>query len=74
MATAERPELVASQKVEEIMGEPFPQLSETTPLKVASMLLQYAPAVLVVRESEPVGMLTKSDLLKVLAAEPASRR
>ena len=74
LAMAERPELVAAQKVEEIMGEPFPQLPETTPLKVASMLLQYASAVLVMRESEPVGMLTKSDLLKVLASEPASRR
>jgi predicted transcriptional regulator len=71
--TAERPEAVALQRVEEIMGDPFPQLPETTPLKVASTLLQYAPAVMVMRESEPVGMLTKADLLKVLAAESAPR-
>lgn len=74
LATADRPELVANQRVEEVMGEPFPQLPEATPLKVASMLLQYAPAVLVVRENEPVGMLTKSDLLKVLAQDQSPRR
>jgi predicted transcriptional regulator len=75
LAISERPELVANQRVEEVMGEPFPQVAETTPLKVASLLLQYASAVLVMREDEPVGMLTKSDLLKVLAADgPGSRR
>lgn len=67
LATAERPQVVAVQRVEEIMGEPFPQVPEATPLKVASVLLQFSPAVLVVRESEPVGMLTKADLLKVLS-------
>lgn len=73
LATADRPEAVAAQRVEEIMGEPFPQLPEATPLKIASALLQYAPAVLVVKENEPVGMLTKADLLKVLASDSAAR-
>lgn len=73
LTISDRPDVVAQQRVEEIMGEPFPQLPETTPLKVASTLLQYAPAVLVMRESEPVGMLTKADLLKVLAAESPGR-
>lgn len=73
LATAERPEGVAGQKVEEVMAEAFPQIPETTPLKVASLLLQYAPAVLVMRESEPVGMVTKSDLLKILASESGAR-
>lgn len=66
LALAERPEAVGEQRVEEIMGEPFPQIPEKTPLNVASTLLQFAPAVIVVREDEPVGVLTKSDLLKVL--------
>lgn len=66
LATADRPEAVAERRVEEVMGEPFPQIPETTPLQVASTLLQFAPAVIIVRESEPVGVLTKSDLLKVL--------
>lgn len=67
LATAERPDEVGRRRVEEVMGEPFPQLPENTPLKVASTLLQFAPALLVVREGEPVGIVTKSDLLKVLA-------
>ncbi len=66
LATAEQPEVVGRKRVEEVMSEPFPQVSENTPLKVATALLQYAPAVLVVRAGEPVGILTKSDLLKVL--------
>lgn len=68
----EPPEGLGRKRVEEIMAEPFPQLPETTPLKAASQLLQFAEAVLVVRGSEPVGILTKADLLKVLTS-PAKR-
>jgi predicted transcriptional regulator len=66
LATAENPETVGKRRVEEVMAEPFPQVPDTTPLKVASGLLHYAPAVLVTKAGEPVGILTKSDLLKVL--------
>lgn len=66
LATSERPEQVGERRVEEVMGEPFPQVPEATPLQVASALLQFSPAVMVVRENEPVGVLTKADLLKVL--------
>src|SRR4029079_1588104 len=31
LTSNERPEVVATQRVEEIMGEPFPRLSETPP-------------------------------------------
>ena len=66
LATMDQPDALAKKRVEEVMGDPFPQLAETTPLKVASTLLQFAPAILVVRGGEPIGILTKSDLLKVL--------
>lgn len=66
LASADRPETVGDKRVEEVMAEPFPQIPEATPLQVASTLLQFAPAVIVVRENAPVGVLTKSDLLKVL--------
>lgn len=66
-ATSEQTEALGRKRIEEIMGDPFPQVSETTPIKVASTLLQFASAVMVLRAGEPVGILTKSDLLKVLA-------
>lgn len=66
LATSEQPELVARKRVEEVMAEPFPQLPDSTPIRVASGLLQFAPAILVTRGGEPFGLLTKSDLLKVL--------
>jgi predicted transcriptional regulator len=67
LATADQPESVSRRRVEEVMAEPFPQVPEATPVKAATALLQYAPAVLVTKGGEPVGILTKSDLLKVLA-------
>lgn len=66
-ATAEDPEAIARRRVEEVMAEAFPQIPESTPLKAASVLLQFSPAVLVTRGGETVGVLTKGDLLKVLA-------
>jgi len=66
LATSEQPELVGRRRVEDVMAEPFPQLPETTPLRAATGLLQYASAVLVTKGGETVGILTKSDLLKVL--------
>lgn len=66
LATAEQPESVSRRRLEEIMAEPFPSVPDSTPVKVASGLLQYAPAVLVTKAGEPFGILTKSDLLKVL--------
>jgi predicted transcriptional regulator len=66
-STSDQPETLGRKRIEEIMGDPFPQVPETTPIKVASALLQFAPAVMVLRAGEPVGILTKSDLLKVLA-------
>ena len=43
-------------------------------LAQAMELDPYLWVVLVMREDEPVGMLTKSDLLKVLASDGASSR
>lgn len=66
LLATDTPETVSRKRVEDIMAEPFPQVPESTPVRVASGLLQYAPAVLVTKAGEPVGILTKADLLKVL--------
>jgi len=53
-------------KVEEVMDEAFPRVDEQTPLSAVSALLQYSNAVLVTRRGAVVGIITRSDLLKVI--------
>jgi len=60
------PEEMSRQPVEEIMDQPFPTVGEATPLSMVSALLQYEPAVLVVRRGRVLGIITKADLLKVI--------
>ncbi len=52
--------------VSEIMDEPFPTVSELTPVSAIAHLLHDSPAVLVLRKGKPAGIVTKADLLKVL--------
>jgi len=50
----------------DVMEEPFPQISESTPIKVVSYLLKQYQALLVVNKGKITGIITKSDLLKSL--------
>ncbi|MEM0346142.1 MAG: CBS domain-containing protein [Thermoplasmatales archaeon] len=52
--------------VKEVMGEPFPQVSENAPVKIISYILTGYQAVLVSKEGKIVGIITKSDLLKTV--------
>ena len=56
---------VMQTKVEEIMSEPFPILSEDTPIQLASVHLQRDEAVLVSRKGQIVGILTSADFLNL---------
>ena len=67
MSTPNRDEL-SKQLIEKIMDEAFPTVSEETPLPMVSALLQYEPAVLVVRRGRVLGIVTKADLLKVVGS------
>jgi predicted transcriptional regulator len=51
------------RRVREVMEESFPQVSDDAPLSLLSSLLKYYPAVLVQRQGEIVGIITKADLL-----------
>ncbi|MBN2067027.1 MAG: CBS domain-containing protein [Candidatus Diapherotrites archaeon] len=51
-------------RVEEAMEEALPTIQENTPVSVASQLLSFNSAVLVVKKGKIAGILTKSDLLK----------
>ncbi len=54
---------VMQTRVEEIMDDPFPILSEDTPIELASLHLQREEAVLVSRRGTIIGILTSADFL-----------
>ena len=54
---------VMQVRVEDIMEEPFPILSEDTPIELASLHLQRDEAVLVTRRGNIEGILTSADFL-----------
>jgi len=58
---------LAEEKVEKIMQAPLPSVPEDTNLSMIRPLLQDHPAVLVVRRGEIVGIIARSDLLKVIS-------
>lgn len=68
LVSAPKPDDVSKQPVEKIMEEAFPTVNEETPLSMLSTLLQYAPAVLVVKRGRVQGIITKADLLKIVSA------
>ncbi len=56
---------VMRTRVEEVMMEPFPILSEDTPIDVASLHLQREEAILISRKGAVVGILTSADFLNL---------
>ena len=56
---------VMQTRVEEVMSDPFPILSEDTPIELASVHLQREEAVLVSRKGQIVGILTSADFLNL---------
>ena len=52
--------------VAEVMGEPLPMIHENTHYNLISSLLEHYPAVLIGKKGKAVGIISKSDLLKVL--------
>jgi predicted transcriptional regulator len=53
--------------VSEIMDEPFPQVGEDAPVSLLTNLLKFYSAVLVQRKGTIAGIVTKADLLGILA-------
>jgi len=58
---------LADERVEKIMQAPLPSVPENTSISMIQPLLQDNPAVLVVRRGEIVGIIARSDLLKVIS-------
>ncbi|MBX8630983.1 MAG: CBS domain-containing protein [Thermoplasmata archaeon] len=53
-------------KVEEVMNDAYPVITEDTPVESVAALLTHSPAVLVQRKGKISGIITKSDLLKLI--------
>jgi cystathionine beta-synthase len=53
--------------VAEVMAPPFPMVEFDQPLEMAFAELQQAPAVIVAKHGEALGILTRADLLEFLA-------
>lgn len=58
---------IADEKVEKIMQPPLPSVPEDTSISMIRPLLEDNPAVLVVRKGDVVGIIARSDLLKVIS-------
>ncbi|MCL5254024.1 MAG: CBS domain-containing protein [Candidatus Thermoplasmatota archaeon] len=59
-------EELAGIRVEEVMNEAYPVISEETPVEAVASLLTHSTAVLVQRRGRISGIITKSDLLKLI--------
>jgi predicted transcriptional regulator len=58
---------IADERVERIMQAPMPQVPEDTNISIIRPLLENHYGVLVTRKGEMVGIITRSDLLKVIS-------
>ena len=66
LVSSPKPDLASKREIETIMDDAFPMVNEFTPVSMVSALLQYEPAVLVLRRGHVLGIITKADLLKVI--------
>ena len=60
------PRDVSRMRVGDVMEPPFPSMDEKAPVELAAALLKHYSAVLAVHRGEVQGIVTKSDLLKLI--------
>lgn len=58
---------IADEKVENVMQAPLPSVPQDTNISIIRPLLEDHPGVLVVKKGEIVGIITRSDLLKIVS-------
>ncbi|MGA1975194.1 MAG: CBS domain-containing protein [Conexivisphaerales archaeon] len=56
-------------QVKDIMGQPFPSVSQDAPLDMVAKMLNYTGAVLTYHGGKMTGIITRSDLLKKRSGE-----
>ena len=55
---------VLRQQVKSIMDQPFPSVSQDSPLEMVAKMLNYTGAVLTYQGGKMAGIITRSDLLR----------
>jgi len=59
---------ILHQPVSEVMGRPFPALEQSEEIELAYKLLTLAnPAIVVTDDAEPIGVLTRQDIITFLS-------
>lgn len=65
IATGEKLLKLVNKKVKKIMEDPFPTIGPKTDLDTIFHLLEHNPAILVLEKGNPVGIITKADILQI---------
>lgn len=60
---------LSARSVSSLMDDPYPVVNEETPVEALTSLLSTTDAVLVSRKGDVVGILTRSDVLKLISTE-----
>ena len=58
---------IAEERVNKIMQSPLPSVPEDTDISLIKPLLEHHPSVLVVRKGVIIGIIARSDLLKIVS-------
>jgi predicted transcriptional regulator len=66
MTSGKNPSNFKSTKVKEIMGDGFPVVTSNTDVETLSRLVEFNPCVLIVEKEKLKGIITKSDVLKLV--------
>ncbi len=66
MTSGKDPSQLSSMKVKDIMGEGFPVVTSNTDADAISRLVEFNPCVLIVEREKLAGIVTKSDVLKLV--------
>ncbi len=66
-------EKVLSSKVENVMEEAMPQITEDTPFELISSMLAHYSGVSVVSKGKIAGIITKADLLKAMISKKQAK-
>lgn len=66
LGKSREPQDLGEMKVESVMTDSLPQISPNAPFRIVSALLEHHDAILVLEKGKILGILSKSDLLKVI--------
>jgi predicted transcriptional regulator len=55
---------IENKTVSQVMSKPLPQIDFTTPTASIKSLFDIYPAVIITKKGEPIGIITKSDLIR----------